>query len=183
MSHPGHYRLLKNQTKPEAPAAPELVPLTPTADGLEAELLVNGPARYRFQLETAQKHRKVEMGAHAIELEPDAIPTIELYAPADELDVTHMKRIVTLPDAPGRAQGKLVWDLAEMTLPPGAEVSYHLEVVDNDTIDGPHRGLSRPFKLRVFSPRERHEQNLARQAELAEHLVGELGKRLTVTDG
>jgi hypothetical protein len=173
----------------------------------------DGPARYRFQLETAQKHRRVEMGAHVIDLEPDAIPTVELYAPADELDVTNMKRIelayvaeddfgvtavelvwdiagkidkkpiASLADAPTRAQGKLVWDLAEMTLPPGAEVSYHLEVVDNDTVDGPHRGLSRPFKLRVFSPRERHEQNLARQAELAEHLIAQLGQRLTVTDG
>lgn len=197
----------------DAPAAPELVPLVPTVDGLEAELLVSGPARYRFQLETAQKHRRVEMGAHVIDLEPDAIPTVELYAPADELDVTNMKRIelayvaeddfgvtavelvwdiagkidkkpiASLADAPTRAQGKLVWDLAEMTLPPGAEVSYHLEVVDNDTVDGPHRGLSRPFKLRVFSPRERHEQNLARQAELAEHLIAQLGQRLTVTDG
>ncbi|MBK9030440.1 MAG: hypothetical protein IPL61_03715 [Myxococcales bacterium] len=198
---------------PGTTAAPELVPLVEGPDGLAAELTITGPARYRFQIETPRKQRRIEMGAHAIEIEPDAIPTIALYAPADELDVTNMKRIelayvaeddfgvtavelvweiagkvdgksiAALRDAPGRAQGKLVWDLAEMTLPPGAEVTYHLEVVDNDTIGGPHRGRSRPFRLRVFSPRERHEQNLARQAELAESVVTNLGHRLVATDG
>ena len=197
----------------EAPAAPELIPLTVGADGLIAELTVTGPARYRFQIETPRKKRRIEVVSHVIDLEPDAVPTVELYAPAEELDVTTMKRIelayvaeddfgvtavelvwdiggtvgrkpiAALPDAPGRTQGKLVWDLAEIALPPGAEVNYHLEVVDNDDITGPHRGLSRPFRLRVFSPRERHEQNLARQAELAEHVVEQLGRRLVVTDG
>ena len=82
-------------------------------------------------------------------------------------------------DGPGRAQGKMVWDLAEVALPPGAQVAYHLEVADTDTIPGPNVGRSRELHLRVFSPRERHEQNLARQAELAEHLLTALGRRLT----
>ncbi|MEZ4399474.1 MAG: hypothetical protein R3B06_05625 [Kofleriaceae bacterium] len=197
-----------------APGQPgEVVPMVATARGLVAELTVTGPARYRFQLETARRARRIELVSHAIEVEPDATPTVELYAPADELDVTNMKRIelayvaeddfgltaidlqweiggkldhkriAALPDAPGRAQGKLVWDLAEMTLPPGALVTYYLEAVDNATVDGPHRGRSRALRLRVFSPRERHEQYLARQGALAEKVVTHLGHRLIARDG
>jgi len=197
----------------EVSVEPETLPLVETADGLAVTLPITGAARYRFAIDTPHKQRTIETVAHAIEIEPDAAPTIELYAPAEELDVTNMKRIelayvaeddfglatielvwdingkrdkksvASFADQPGRAQGKLVWDLAEMTLPPGAQVTYHLEVVDGDDVAGPNRGSSKPFRLRVFSPRERHQENLAKQAELAEHVVAQLGVRLTAADG
>jgi hypothetical protein len=77
-----------------------------------------------------------------------------------------------------RAQGKFVWDMAEVPLPPGAEVRYWLEVKDNDTVDGPNVGRSRELRLKVFSARERHEQHLARQQEVAEKMLAVLGARL-----
>ncbi len=187
----------------------EIVPLTPDGPGLSAELVVAGPARYRFQIEGPRGQRTVEAIAHAIEIEPDVAPTIALYAPGDDLDVTNMKRIelayvaeddfgvakvelvweiagkserktwAALAEAPGRAQGKVVWDLAEVALPAGALVTYHLEATDNDSVDGPNVGRSRELRLRVFSPRERHEQHLARQAELAEKVLIALAHRLT----
>jgi hypothetical protein len=195
-------------------AEPEIVPLSETsvAGELTGELTITGPARYRFQSERPGGRRTIEAVAHVIELEPDQAPTVELYAPGDDLDVTDMKRIelayvveddfgvskvelvwdvagkterkvlAALADTPGRAQGKVVWDLAEVALPPGAVVSYHLEGVDNDSIDGPNIGRSRELRLRVFSPREKHEQHLARQAELAEKVLGALGQRLTAND-
>lgn len=220
-----------------AGAAPERIAMTVSPTGLVAEFVVDGPARYRFELTTPRKPARLELAPRAIEIEPDAVPTVELYAPADELDVTNMKRIelayvaeddfgvgaielvwdiggkverksiaqfatapplprVTqlataapgpqgpqLAEAPTRTQGKLVWDLAEMALPPGAVVTYHLEAVDNDAVSGAHRGLSRPFRLRVFSPRERHEEHLGKLALLAEHVIVHLGARLVVTDG
>ncbi|HUQ02792.1 MAG TPA: DUF4175 family protein [Kofleriaceae bacterium] len=193
---------------------PEIVPLTETsvAGELTGEITITGAARYRFQSERPGGRRTIESVAHVIELEPDQAPTVELYAPGDDLDVTDMKRIelayvveddfgvakvelvwevggkserkvlAALPDTPGRAQGKVVWDLAEVALPPGAVVSYHLEGTDNDSIDGPNVGRSRDLRLRVFSPREKHEQHLARQAELAEKVLGALGQRLTSND-
>lgn len=192
-------------------APSEVVPVIDDGDGPAATIEVTGAARYRFQIETPKHRRKIEALTHTIEVEPDQAPTVELYAPGDDLDVTHMKRIelayvaeddlglakVELVwdvggkterrtwaqlDGPGRAQGKMVWDLAEVALPPGAQVAYHLEVADTDTIPGPNVGRSRELHLRVFSPRERHEQNLARQAELAEHLLTALGRRLTAAD-
>jgi hypothetical protein len=75
-------------------------------------------------------------------------------------------------------QAKVVWDLAEVALPPGAQVDYHVEVTDGDVVGGPNVGTSRVFHLRVFSPRERHEQNLLRQEEVAEKMLRVLGGRL-----
>ena len=189
----------------------ETIPLVAIDGGLAAELVVTDAARYRFQVEDARGRRTVEAISHAIELEPDLAPTVELYAPGDDLDVTNMKRIelayvaeddfgvakvelvweiaggkperkvwAALPDGPGRTQGKHVWDLAEVALPPGAVVSYHLEVSDTDSVKGPNVGRSKELRLRVFSPRERHEQHLARQAELAEKVLVSLGHRLMI---
>jgi hypothetical protein len=89
--------------------------------------------------------------------------------------------LATTP-AQRRAQSKLIWDLAELTLEPGVPVSYHLEVEDNDTVMGPKVSRSRSFVLRVFSPREQHEQLIARQRELFEKMLGHLGGRLVAPE-
>ena len=189
-----------------------MLPPTGDGTEVAGDLTVRGAARYRFQSERPGGARTIEAVAHVIELEPDQAPAVELYAPGDDLDVTDMKRIelayvveddfgVTkvelvwevagkverktwahLPAAPGHVQAKVVWDLAEVELPPGAVVTYHLEALDNDSVRGPNIGRSRDLRLRVFSPRERHEQHLARLAELAEKVLGALGHRLVADD-
>src|SRR5262249_61416524 len=63
------------------------------------------------------------------------------------------------------AQAKFYWDLAEVALTPGTRIAYHLEAKDNDDVGGPNVGSSRTFYLRVFSPRERHEEGLERQPQ------------------
>jgi hypothetical protein len=193
-------------------AAGEPVAMTIDGDTLRASFRVDSEARYRFQIQDKAGRRRVEATPHVIEIEPDRVPEVELIAPADELDVTNLKRVelayvieddfgiakaelvwqtgkdssrrpLPMTGEPGtRAQGKFVWDMAEMTLPPGAEVSYHLEVTDNDAVRGPNVGRSKTFRLRVFSPRERHEQTLARQQETAEKMLRVLGGRLTLPD-
>jgi hypothetical protein len=77
-----------------------------------------------------------------------------------------------------RATGKLLWDIAEVQVPSGGEVRYWIEAKDNDTVGGPNIGRSRELHLRVISPRERHEETLARQQDLAEKVVHHLGARL-----
>ncbi|MBC7974338.1 MAG: hypothetical protein H7138_05080, partial [Myxococcales bacterium] len=80
----------------------------------------------------------------------------------------------------GRYQGKLMWDIAEVQVPSGGEVRYWLEAKDNDTIGGPNIGRSREMRLKVVSPRERHEETLGRQQDLAEKVLKNLGGRLTL---
>ncbi|MGE3460102.1 MAG: hypothetical protein AB7O24_33640, partial [Kofleriaceae bacterium] len=82
--------------------------------------------------------------------------------------------------ASGRAQGKVVWDIAEVQVPSGGEVRYWIEASDNDSIGGPNIGRSRELRLKVVSPRERHEETLRRHQELAETIVRNLGARLTL---
>ncbi len=176
---------------------------------LTAEFNVTKPLKYRFLVEDAKGKRKVEADPHNIEIEADNPPKVELYAPANELDVTSLKRIElayiieddhgiakidlvwkdrgkaqkkTLPTQFGkrRAQRKFLWDLAELSLRPGAKVAYHLEVTDNDDVLGPNIAKSRTFYLRVFSQRERHERIVDRQEVTFEKMVKLLGARLTV---
>lgn len=80
-----------------------------------------------------------------------------------------------------RAQGKVMWDIAEILVPSGGEVRYWIEAKDNDTVGGPNIGKSRELRLKVISPRERHEETLGRQQELAEKVVKNLGGRLTLS--
>lgn len=196
------------------PGEPGDVDVAVGADGrsLRARFQVMRPAMYRFHIETASGEARVESQPRRIEIEPDLAPTVALYAPADELDVTRLKRVelayiaeddygisavelvweakgkverkaLALADAGRRrAQSKFLWDLAELTLEPGVPVRYHLEVTDNDTVLGPKVGRSRSFVLRVFSPREQHEQLIARQRELFEKMLAHLGGRLVARD-
>ena len=82
----------------------------------------------------------------------------------------------------GRLQGKLMWDIAEVQVPSGGEVRYWIEARDNDTVGGPNVGRSRELHLKVVSPRERHEETLGRQQDLAEKILKNLGGRLTLGD-
>ncbi|TMQ17413.1 MAG: hypothetical protein E6J91_10150 [Deltaproteobacteria bacterium] len=88
-------------------------------------------------------------------------------------------------DAPatrGRVQGKLMWDIAEVQVPSGGEVRYWIEARDNDTVGGPNVGRSRELHLKVVSPRERHEETLGRQQDVAEKILKNLGGRLTLRE-
>ncbi|HEY0477690.1 MAG TPA: hypothetical protein VGD37_09205 [Kofleriaceae bacterium] len=86
------------------------------------------------------------------------------------------------PASRGRVQGKLMWDIAEVQVPSGGEVRYWIEAKDNDTVGGPHIGRSRELHLKVVSPRERHEETLGRQQDVAEKILKNLGGRLTLGD-
>jgi hypothetical protein len=82
----------------------------------------------------------------------------------------------------GRAQGKFVWDIAELAVPSGGEVRYWIEAKDNADVGAANIGKSRELHLRVVSPRERHQETLARQQEVAEKLLKNLAGRLVLAD-
>jgi Skp family chaperone for outer membrane proteins len=178
------------------------------ANQVSAELVIDHSAHYRFAVTSPGGGRAIEATPRAIEAEPDQAPVVQLMAPADVLDVANVRRVelayvieddfgltsaelvwesgkdhgkkpITLDTASGRATGKMVWDIAEVNVPSGGDVRYWLEAKDNDTVSGPNIGRSRELHLKVTSPRERHEETLGRQQELAEKIVKNLGGRLT----
>lgn len=166
--------------------------------------------RFELSPAAGQGRPLIEAEPHRIEVEPDRPPRVELIAPADELDVSDRRRIelaydidddygiseialvwkgagkqerklLTPPRAGARqAQTKFYWDLNEITLTPGTRIAYHLEVKDNDDVAGPNVGTSKTFYLRVYSPRERHEQIVERQQEVFENMIRELAARLSL---
>lgn len=187
---------------------------------LRASIEVVNETHYRFEVHNGES-RSVEARAHKIGIRADKTPTVQLYAPADELDVAKVKRIelayvaeddfgiakVELvykakggkefrqplevekfvgddPTAmrPTNDQGKYLWDLATLPLRPGVQIEYHVEVTDNDNVLGPNIGKSKSFKLRLYSPRERHEDLITRQRQLAEHMLELLAERLVSTE-
>lgn len=186
------------------------VPAVLDGDQLSVQLTIEKSARYRFAVRSPSGVRSIETTARSIEAEPDQAPAVQLMAPAETLDVTNLRRVelayvieddfglsaaelvweagkdkgkkpITLEPIPGgRAQGKVLWDIAEVVVPSGGEVRYWIEAKDNDNIGGPNIGRSRELRLRVVSPRERHEETLVRHQELAEKIVRNLGGRLTL---
>jgi hypothetical protein len=175
---------------------------------LAAELVIDHSARYRFAVTAPNGERSIETTPRSIEAEPDQVPAVQLMTPAEPLDVSNLRRVelayvieddfglvsaelawesgkergkkpITVDPAATRAQGKLVWDIAEVQVPSGGEVRYWIEAKDNDSVGGANIGRSREFHLRVVSPRERHEDTLGRQQQVAEKIVRNLGGRLT----
>jgi hypothetical protein len=91
----------------------KLLPLEVSLGQLGGEFLVRAPLKYRFLLQGADGKRLVEASPRSIEIEPDTVPRVELYAPADELDVTGLKRVelaYTTEDDYGLTRADLVWD-------------------------------------------------------------------------
>ncbi len=200
--------------------ADEEIELSNQGDTLRASFEVINETYYRFEVDDGDT-RSVESRAHKIAIRADKTPTVQLYAPADELDVAKVKRIelayvveddygiakvelvykalggkefrqqlqlenfvADVPNAmpPKSDQGKYLWDLASLPLRPGVQIEYHLEVTDNDDVLGPNIGKSKSFKLRLYSPRERHEDLIHRQRQLAEHMLELLAERLVAAE-
>src|SRR5690606_15585797 len=92
------------------------------------------------------------------------------------------RKPIPLDSTQARTQGKLMWDIAEVQVPSGGRDRYWIEAKDNDSVGGPNIGKSRELQLRVVSPRERHEETLKRQEEVAEKLLRNLGMRLVGFD-
>jgi hypothetical protein len=189
------------------------IPAKVDGEQLGAELVIDHSARYRIAVTTPSGTRAIETTPRSIEAEADQIPTVQLMAPGDPLDVSNLKRVelayvleddfaVTsaelvweagatagragidrgrkplVIDSAARVQGKLTWDIAEVSVPSGGEVRYWIEAKDNDSVGGPNLGKSRELHLRVVSPREHHEDTLGRQQQVAEKILKNLSARL-----
>src|SRR5262249_5986838 len=169
---------------------------------------VDAPASYRFVLDVAGGRHLREPIAHKIDVDPDHAPKVEMFAPAEDLEVDgpkivelgftaeddyglseialvwqsgsgpEQRKVIRTGIGTRSAQGRLDWDLAEVGLRPGMRVGYHMEARDTDTISGPNVGSSRTFYLRLSSAREKHEARIDKQAELLEQLLKPLADRL-----
>jgi hypothetical protein len=176
---------------------------------LKYRFLLQGPDGLRRVESTARSIEiepdtvpRVELHAPGEELDVTGLKRIELaYVAEDDYGLSRADLVWDGPDGkprrmpielprsgdaaagappPRSAQNKLFWDLADVPLQPGVRIAYHVEVFDNDEVNGPKAGHSKTFTLRVLSPRERHERLIELQRELFEKMVRALGGRLTI---
>jgi hypothetical protein len=77
-----------------------------------------------------------------------------------------------------RLRGTYAWEIGKLSLRAGDKVSYHLEAIDNDAIDGPQKGVSATQAIKIFSAAEHSREALVHAQALWERLVALLGDRL-----
>ncbi|MFW5967343.1 MAG: hypothetical protein ACOCV2_07485, partial [Persicimonas sp.] len=83
-----------------------------------------------------------------------------------------------LSDEPDEISGELTFDLEPLELQSKDVVVFQIEATDNNSMTGPGVGKSEPLRLRVSSPEDKHLENVQRQQEILEALVGLLGDYL-----
>ncbi|NOZ85587.1 MAG: DUF4175 family protein [Deltaproteobacteria bacterium] len=78
------------------------------------------------------------------------------------------RKLMEYERRPREVHRSLEFDLAKVELEPGDDIVFYLEVFDSDSVNGPKSGRSNSIVLKVYSPRNRHEQYITDQEELRE---------------
>ena len=68
-------------------------------------------------------------------------------------------------------KGNYKWSLAQIAINPGDEVSYYLEINDNDNIFGPNKGQSETYSFKIFDSEQEMENLVEMQEELTERMI------------
>src|SRR5215469_1794508 len=146
-----------------------------------------------------------------ITVEPDTPPQVSILIPGSELEVDPDQEVLlrweasddyglsdvalvwTGPDGQSHRQklahddgrkssGQYRWPLGPLKLSAGDRVTYGVEALDNDAVDGPQKGSSRQQTLVVYSAAEHRREALRRAAELWERLLAHLATRMEGPD-
>jgi hypothetical protein len=175
---------------------------------LTASISLRESGSYRVWLSPLIGRPVREARPHRIVVEADRPPDVDIQGPADRLELASPRpvevaysarddfglgaidlvyrvdegpdqRIPLKTNATGRAvQGKTVFEPSASTLGPGARIAYRIEARDRDGISGPKAGSSRTLYLVIQNPRENLDEQLAREREILDRLLGSLADRL-----
>jgi hypothetical protein len=178
-----------------------------------AELTLNESGSYRFWLSPLLGRPIRELRSHRITAEADTPPRVEIFGPADRLELASPRPIeigysadddyglgavelvyrigdqpeqrMPLRNAAGArtAQGRTVWDPAAAGLLAGGRIAYRVEAKDLDEISGAKVGSSRTLYVIIQNPHESIEDRLDRQRDVLDRLVGDLANRLEQAPG
>jgi len=178
---------------------------------LSGSLVLQATGTYAIVF-TGRAGREVAHGPEfPLTVEPDAPPQASVLLPGPELEVDPDQEVLvrweasddyglsdvalvwTTPDGQGHRQklahddgrksaGQYRWPLAALKLSAGDRVSYAIEALDNDAVDGPQKGSSRQQTLVVYSAAEHRREALRRATELWERLLAHLATRMEGPD-
>lgn len=183
------------------------VPLKIDGRKLQGNLVLFQSLRYRIVVEDPLGFHNSPI-PYEIEVRPDGFPTVEFLSPTSDLEVNgdeilpleftarddfgiqQIALVVNLGErqeklpVPVEAKKKLIlrdhfsWDLGKLGLREKNEVSYHLEILDNDTISGPKIGTSRSLRLRLKDLKGEHQQVSEMIRDLSERMLDLLAHHL-----
>ncbi|HEX3694980.1 MAG TPA: hypothetical protein VH374_06280 [Polyangia bacterium] len=172
----------------------------------ELNLIENGS--YRFWLSPLLGRPVREQRSHRLQAMPDAAPLVEIYGPADRLDLPSprpveigytadddfglgvVELVYRIGDGPEQrqllrdahgvhsARGRTIWDPGQAGLVAGQRIAYHIEAKDLDEVSGAKSGSSRTLYILIQNPRESLEERLDRQREVLDRLTEDLALRL-----
>jgi hypothetical protein len=175
---------------------------------LTVDLTLMESGSYRFWLAPMLGRPVRELRSHHLTAETDSPPRVEIFGPADRLELPSPRPIEIgytadddyglgavelvyrvgeqpeqrqlLRDAHGArtAQGRTVWDPAASGLLAGERIAYHIEAKDEDEVSGAKVGSSRTLYVIIQNPHENIEDRLDRQRDVLDQLVGDLANRL-----
>jgi len=147
----------------------------------------------------------------ALTVEPDAPPQVSILLPGPELEVDPEQEVLLRWEAADdyglsdvalvwtgtdgqshrqklahddgrKSSGQYRWPLAGLKLAAGDRVSYAVEALDNDAVDGAQKGTSRQQTLVIYSAAEHRREALRRATELWERLLAHLATRIEGPD-
>jgi soluble cytochrome b562 len=183
------------------------VPLKIDGQKLQGNLVLFQSQTYRIWVEDAHGFRNAPI-AYELKVKPDGFPTVELLRPVEDLEVNGDEILpleYSARDDFGLAEVNLVakvgeredkirlqredakrltlrdqfkWDLGRLALHDSDQVTFHLEVLDNDTISGPKVGTSRALKLRLKNLKGEHQQVAEMIKDLNARIVDSLADHL-----
>ncbi|MBI3090111.1 MAG: hypothetical protein HYY96_05540 [Candidatus Tectomicrobia bacterium] len=86
--------------------------------------------------------------------------------------------VETLRERKTLYKSSYTWSLAGLGLEAGEEITYFLEVEDNDIISGPKKGVSKTYRLTLRSREAVHEEAQKSQEEITNELLDLLAEQL-----
>ncbi|MCC6806194.1 MAG: DUF4175 family protein [Deltaproteobacteria bacterium] len=188
--------------------AARVVPLAVDGRDLIGEFMIDKNDRYRFSVKPLFGSELKERKGHAIVVDEDKYPTIEIREPAQDLELKDTGRlsiayasdddfaiseialnyrvnsgnvqrvVLPAPEQKQRIRSDYAFDLSTLQLKPGDIVTIELEAKDNDTVSGPKKTTSRQRKITAFSSDQHRRQLLARFRAVVDKLVDQLGDEL-----
>lgn len=183
------------------------VPLKIDGRKLQGNLVLFQSVRYRIVVEDKLGFQNSPI-PYEIVVRPDGFPTVELLSPTADLEVNgdetlpleftarddfgiqQIALVVNLGErqeklpVPVEGRKKLIlrdrfsWDLGKVGLGEKNEASYHLEILDNDTVSGPKIGTSRSLRLRLKDLKGEHQQVSDMVRDLSERMLDLLAHHL-----
>jgi hypothetical protein len=178
---------------------------------LTGSLVLQSTGTYAVVL-TGRSGRELARGPEfPLTVESDAPPQVSILVPGSELEVDPEQEVLLRWEASDdyglsdvalvwtgadgqshrqklahddgrKSSGQYRWPLSPLKLAAGDRVTYSVEALDNDAVDGAQKGTSRQQMLVVYSAAEHRREALRRAAELWERLLGHLATRMEGPD-